>query len=264
MSHTGETKTPADLAAIAAAAQHKAAEAKAAAGAAREAAVARKEELITQAHELANSEQWKVAGEKLNAIIEEWKTLPRAGRAVDDALWKRYASARDEFNRRRREHFSALNAARKTAAARKEELTVTAESLSDSTKWESTANQLKKLMAEWKTLPRLSREAEEQLWKRFRTAQDHFFAQRSEEYGRRDAEREDRRVQRDRQLAEQARAKEDAIANNPLLTQMREQVEKARKQLERAKQTQDSATIAAAEASLSAKERVLAVAEQTR
>jgi hypothetical protein len=56
-------------------------------------------------------------------------------------------------------------------------------------------------MAEWKAAGRASKEAEEQLWTRFRAAQDRFFARRAETFSERDAE----------QLANQ-RTKEALIA----------------------------------------------------
>jgi hypothetical protein len=60
--------------------------------------------------------------------------------------------------------------------------------LSESTDWQTTAGELKTLAAEWKSLPRASREAEDQLWKRFRAAQDHFFTERSKVLADRNAE----------------------------------------------------------------------------
>lgn len=68
----------------------------------RAAQTARKEALAAEAEELAaNSTQWKAAGDRLRAILDEWKTISGLDRKVDDALWKRYSAARDTFNRRR-------------------------------------------------------------------------------------------------------------------------------------------------------------------
>ena len=43
-------------------------------------------------------------------------------------------------------------------------------------------------MSEWKAAGRASKEAEEQLWTRFRAAQDTFFAARAATFSERDAE----------------------------------------------------------------------------
>src|SRR5262249_41290744 len=121
-------------------------------------------------------------------ILDEWKTIRGVDRKTDGELWKRYAAARDGFTRRRGAHFATLDASRKQAQGRKEELVTEAESLCESAEWAATANRLKELMGEWKTAPRASKEVEQRLWERFRAAQDTFFARRSEVFSARDAE----------------------------------------------------------------------------
>ncbi|MEO6792475.1 MAG: DUF349 domain-containing protein, partial [Mycobacterium sp.] len=79
----------------------------------RTAATARKEALATEAEELAASAtQWKTAGDRLRIILEEWRTITGLDRRTDEALWKRYAAARDGFNRRRGSHFADLDRGR--------------------------------------------------------------------------------------------------------------------------------------------------------
>ncbi|HEV2088460.1 MAG TPA: DUF349 domain-containing protein, partial [Cryptosporangiaceae bacterium] len=170
-------------------AQGLAEEQKAAQAKAREQAVARKRELAEEAERLGNeSTQWKTAGDRLREILDEWKTIRGVDRKTDAELWKRYAAARDAFGRRRGSHFAGLDAQRKQAQTHKEELVAQAEQLAESDDWQGTANQLKQLMVEWKASGRAPREAEEQLWKRFRAAQDTFFSRRSEVFNERDAE----------------------------------------------------------------------------
>ena len=76
----------------------------------RAAQTARKEALAAEAEDLAaNSTQWKAAGDRLRAILDEWKTISGLDRKTDDALWKRYSAARETFNRRRGSHFADLD-----------------------------------------------------------------------------------------------------------------------------------------------------------
>src|SRR6201997_3459976 len=64
----------------------------------RAAQTARKEALTVEAEDLAaNSTQWKVSGDRMRAILDEWKTIAGLDRKVDDALWKRYSAARGNF-----------------------------------------------------------------------------------------------------------------------------------------------------------------------
>ena len=176
------------LGALMEAAQGKVEQAGAARAAARAAAAAAKEKLVLEAEELAQSSQWKATGDRFRAIVEEWKAIRGVDRKADEALWKRFAAARDTFARRRGSHFAALDEQRGQARVRKEELVREAEELSTSTEWGPTASRLKALMGEWKAAGRASKEAEEQLWTRFRAAQDKFFAARAEVFSERDAE----------------------------------------------------------------------------
>ncbi|MFS8478219.1 MAG: DUF349 domain-containing protein [Micromonosporaceae bacterium] len=174
---------------LAAVAEEKASAARAAREAARAEALARKTALVEEAERIAaESTSWKSAGDRLKEILEEWKTIRGIDKKSDGELWKRYAAARDAFARRRGAHFASLDAQRKQAQARKEELLAEAEALADSTDWVTTANRLKELMSEWKAAPRAAKEAEQRLWERFRAAQDRFFTRRSEVYSARDAE----------------------------------------------------------------------------
>lgn len=153
---------------------------------------ARKEALAAEAEAIAaDSTQWKTAGDRLREILEEWKTIRGVDRKVDDVLWRRYSKARESFNRRRGAHFAELDRERAAAKRRKEELAARAEELQNSTDWGATAAAFRDLLAEWKAAGRAPREADDQLWKRFKGAQDVFFAARNAANAERNAEFEE-------------------------------------------------------------------------
>ncbi|EGX61330.1 hypothetical protein SZN_03517 [Streptomyces zinciresistens K42] len=147
-----------------------------------------KEALVAEAEELAQSDQWRAAGERLRALVDTWKGLPRLDRKSDDELWHRFSHARSAFSKRRKGHFAHLDAQREEARKTKERLVSEAESLSGSTDWGPTAARYRELMSEWKAAGRAQREHEDDLWNRFRGAQDVFFAARSSVFAERDAE----------------------------------------------------------------------------
>ncbi|MEW2524097.1 DUF349 domain-containing protein [Streptomyces sp. NPDC047071] len=147
-----------------------------------------KEALVAEAEELAQSEQWRSAGERLRALVDTWKGLPRLDRKSDDELWHRFSHARSAFSKRRKAHFAQLDAQREEARKAKEKLVAEAEALSNSTDWGPTAARYRELMADWKAAGRAQREHEDDLWNRFRGAQDVFFAARSSVFAERDAE----------------------------------------------------------------------------
>ncbi|SFB37728.1 protein of unknown function [Amycolatopsis marina] len=170
---------------------------------ARTAAIARKQALAEEAETIAaESTQWKAAGDRLRAILDEWKTVKGVDRKTDDELWKRFSKAREGFNRRRGSHFADLDKQRAAAKARKEELIAEAEALSDSEDWGPTAGRYKDLMAEWKAAGRAPKDADDALWQRFRAAQDAFFARRSEVFSERDAEFASNAARKEELLAE--------------------------------------------------------------
>ncbi|MFF3513709.1 DUF349 domain-containing protein [Streptomyces sp. NPDC002573] len=162
-----------------------------------------KESLVVEAEELAQSDQWRAAGERLRALVDTWKGLPRLDRKSDDELWHRFSHARSAFSKRRKAHFAQLDAQREDARKTKEKLVAEAEALSASTDWGPTAARYRELMADWKAAGRAQREHEDDLWNRFRGAQDVFFAARSSVFAERDAEQSEN-LKLKEELAEEA------------------------------------------------------------
>jgi hypothetical protein len=177
------------LEAVLAAAEAKAGVAAAAREQARADAVAAKEALAAEAEKIAETaSSWKASGDRLRAIVDEWRQIKGVDRKTDDTLWKRFAAARDAFGRRRGQHFAQLDAERSTVKDAKEQLIARAEELSTSSDWKETTAAMRDLMTEWKAAGRAGRDVEDALWTRFRAAQDAFFARRAETFAERDAE----------------------------------------------------------------------------
>ncbi|WP_419993436.1 DUF349 domain-containing protein [Streptomyces boninensis] len=177
-------------------------ERKAAKARATEEARGSKEALVAEAEELAQSEQWRAAGERLRALVDTWKGLPRLDRKSDDELWHRFSHARSAFSKRRKAHFAALDAQREEARQRKEKLVTEAEALSGSREWGPTAARYRELMADWKAAGRAQREHEDDLWTRFRGAQDIFFQARSEVFAERDTEQRENLTRKEELVVE--------------------------------------------------------------
>jgi hypothetical protein len=169
----------------------------------RAAQTARKEALAAEAEELANtSTQWKAAGDRLRAILDEWKTISGLDRKTDDALWKRYSAARETFNRRRGSHFAELDRERAGAREAKERLCEQAEELANSTDWGATSAEFRKLLTQWKAAGRAARDVDDALWRRFKAAQDVFFKARNAATAERDAELQANATAKEALLAE--------------------------------------------------------------
>jgi hypothetical protein len=138
-------------------------------------AAAIKEKIVLEAESLIDSVAWKVTTARLKELLDDWKKAPRLDKKVDAALWKRFSSSRNKFDKRRRTHFSNLDSEQKIVASTKESIVKEAESLANSREWLNTAKKYKELMDKWKAAGRGKKSADTVLWNRFKTAQDTFF-----------------------------------------------------------------------------------------
>src|SRR6478735_2941198 len=127
-----------------------------------------KERIVAEAETLAGGNDWRHGANRMSELLDEWKALPRIDRAADDALWRRFSTARTSYTRRRRAHF--------------------AEQLETSTDWGPTAGRYRDLMRQWKAAGPAPRDVDEALWKRFRGAQDTFFGARDAAAAEQDVE----------------------------------------------------------------------------
>jgi hypothetical protein len=141
----------------------------------RAAAKERKEALIAAAEAAVSGENldFRSVGDKLRDVQAKWKEAGSAGRTDDDELWGRLQAITKPFYERRSAQFTENQHL-------KEALITRAEELSSSSDWNATANALKALQAEWKTIGTAGRDADEALWTKFRAANQAFFGKRGE------------------------------------------------------------------------------------
>ncbi|MGC4112643.1 MAG: DUF349 domain-containing protein [Nocardioides sp.] len=152
------------------------------------AAKSEKERLVTEAEKLAESNDWRNGANRLRQLLDEWKALPRIDRSADDQLWRRFSTARTSYTRRRKTHFAEQNEKRESARVVKQRLVKDAESLANSREWGPTSGSYRELMRQWKAAGPAPREVEDELWTRFRAAQDTFFGARDEAMAAQDSE----------------------------------------------------------------------------
>jgi hypothetical protein len=148
-------------------------------------AAAVKEKIVAEAETLIDSVAWKVTTARLKVLLEEWKKAPRLDKKVDAALWKRFSSSRNKFDKRRRTHFASLDTEHKKVASTKEVIVKEAEALANSKDWLGTANKYKSLMDQWKASGRGKKSTDTALWTRFKSAQDTFFTAKNADMAKR-------------------------------------------------------------------------------
>lgn len=154
----------------------------------REETLGKRAAIADEAEQVAAAGQWKAGAQRFRELLDEWKSLPRFDKALEQEHWSRFSAARSDFDRKRRQHFAELDAAHAEAAKIKELLVRRAEELSPSTDWATTSRAYRDLMTEWKAAPRAGRVADDELWQRFRAAQDRFFDARNQVHAERAGE----------------------------------------------------------------------------
>ncbi len=171
----------------------------------------KKEELCVRAEEMAESSDWKATAEALKALQEEWKAVGPAPRDQADPIWKRFRKALNRFFDRRKEHFAKVSGEQKENLRRKEDLCVRAEAVADSGEWKATAEVLKGLQEEWKTVGPAPKDKAESIWARFRAANDRFFKRRAEHFEERDKDRGRRQSEWKERLQETRERKTEQV-----------------------------------------------------
>ena len=125
------------------------------------------------------------AARELHEIQDRWKQAAEAPRAQAQALWHRYRQAADPIQAKAREYFAQRVEERKGNLDRKLALIERAEALAQSSDWIKTAEELKKLQAEWQAIGAVPRQETRTTWKRFREACDAFFTRRNADLAQR-------------------------------------------------------------------------------
>ena len=124
-------------------------------------------------------QDWHDKTEEILALQAKWKTIGFAPQKMNTKIFERFRNACDDFFKRKAEHFKALKGNMNENLERKKQMCEKAEALKDSTDWKATAEILTKLQKEWKATGPVAKKYSEALWKRFVSACDYFFEQKS-------------------------------------------------------------------------------------
>ncbi|MBO0867519.1 MAG: DUF349 domain-containing protein [Micromonosporaceae bacterium] len=207
--------------------------------ASRKQAQAQKEELVTEAEGLASSTEWSATATRLKDLMTQWKAAPRASKEVEQRLWERFRAAQDAFFSNRSNAFATRDAEQKASLDRRHELLAQAEALDIDADPRAAQARLREIQSQWHEAGRLSRELGGGLDRRLRAVEE--------------------KVRQAMDVAWRRTTPSD----NPLLTQMREQVAEAEARLERARAAGDTKRIREAQQALDAKRQFLDLAEHS-
>ena len=132
--------------------------------------------------------EWAKIGKELDELMAEWKKIGPVPADKNEAIWNKFKAIRNQYYGERKHFFKDLNSSKKDNLTKKEALCEKAESLKDSNEFMKTSDALAKLQDEWKTIGPVPEDQNDLVWKRFRTAFDHFYAKKNEWFKQRKQE----------------------------------------------------------------------------
>ena len=141
----------------------------------RQASVQKKASLVEEAEALAESSDWAKTAMRFQELQKAWEESGPAPRDTGRELAQRFRAASNAFFTRRREDLSTRKKVWSDNLAKKEALVARAETLAESTEWESSLAEFKRMQADWKGIGPVRRNKSEEVWNRFRAAADKFF-----------------------------------------------------------------------------------------
>jgi uncharacterized protein DUF349 len=139
------------------------------------------EQLCARMEALSTAADPDAIAREVRELQQQWRLAADVPRAQVDALWRRFKAAHDAVWARCEAYFAAEARERADNLAKKIALCEKAEALADSTRWIQTAEEIKRLQAEWKAIGPVSQGREKATWDRFRAACDRFFTRRHED-----------------------------------------------------------------------------------
>ncbi len=141
------------------------------------------EDLCTKMEALvapAEADPEKISAE-MRTLQERWKAVAAAPRSQAEALWTRFKTAQEQVYDKCKDFFAQQAVERVESLKKKEALCEKAAALADSTDWVRTADAIKALQAEWKSIGAVTRGHEKAVWERFRASCDKFFTRRQDD-----------------------------------------------------------------------------------
>ena len=132
--------------------------------------------------------EWNAKTKELLAIQKEWESTGQVPREDAKTINKTFWSNFKQFFANKHEFFKRLDKMREENLNKKKELVKEAEAIKDSTEWNKTAEQLKKLQRQWKEIGPVPEKYRESIYKEFKAACDTFFE--NKRAGNKEAEKE--------------------------------------------------------------------------
>lgn len=118
---------------------------------------------------------WQKSIKEIEALRQKYFSAGKLPYNKSEAVWQKLKEATKRFNAAKNMFYKKEKSSQSDNLKKKMELVELAESLMDSDDWEATTNTMKRIQSDWKKIGHVPRKFSDQIWKRFKTACNHFF-----------------------------------------------------------------------------------------
>jgi hypothetical protein len=132
--------------------------------------------------------EWNLKTKEILDLQKRWESLGALPRSRAREINKKFWSAFKTFFSNKNAFFKKLDEEREQNLIRKNEIIQRALELRESTDWNKTSDELKKLQAQWKEIGPVPEKLRQKLFDDFKAACDYFFDQRRNQFGKKEAE----------------------------------------------------------------------------
>jgi hypothetical protein len=141
--------------------------------------------------EVTVMKEWENKSKELIDVQNIWKSIGFAPKKDNTRIYQRFRLACDNFFTKKRSFYNKIKEEQNNNLQIKLDLCLQAEALKDSTEWKKSTEDLINIQKRWKEIGPVPRKASDQIWKRFRSACDTFFNNKSSFYTNIDSKYED-------------------------------------------------------------------------
>ena len=118
---------------------------------------------------------WQKSIKEIEEFRQEYFKAGKLPYSKSEAIWQKFKAATKKFNSAKNTFYKFEKSGQQENLKKKIALIELAESLRDSEDWELATNTLKKIQSDWKTIGHVPRKSSDDVWKRFKTACNHYF-----------------------------------------------------------------------------------------
>jgi hypothetical protein len=118
---------------------------------------------------------WQKSIKEIEILRQEYFNSGKLPYSKSEEVWQKFKGATKKFNSAKNIFYKHEKNEQQENLKKKMDLIELAESLKESSDWESSTNTLKKIQADWKRIGHVPRKFSDDIWKRFKAACNHYF-----------------------------------------------------------------------------------------